>query len=92
VARGLGEAGVDGCFYWYGNNWHYFRQWDHFKCLASTGRLAIHDLDHCPDYSRVTLPRSDAIMSRAISMQIKLSWTEEELNQRIEKIRGVLAR
>jgi len=41
---------------------------------------------------KVRLPQSDALMSRTLSMQIKLSWTEEELKQRIEKIRGVLAR
>lgn len=92
VAKGLGEAGIDGCFYWYDNNWHYLRRWDHIKTLASAARLAIKGFDHCPDYTQVRLPRSDGIMSRALSMQIKLSWTEEQLEQRIEKIRGVLAR
>jgi hypothetical protein len=32
------------------------------------------------------LPRSDSIMSRTISIQIKLSWTKEELTDRIGKI------
>jgi 8-amino-3,8-dideoxy-alpha-D-manno-octulosonate transaminase len=91
VARGLGEAGVDGCFYWYDNNWHYLRQWDHFKTLASPAKLPVEDLDNSPDLKRVTLPRSDAVMGRAISMQIKLSWTEAELDRRIDKISGVLA-
>ena len=92
VAKDLSKAGIDGCFYWYDNNWHYFRRWDHIKALASAARLPIKDFDNCPDYMQVRLPRSDAIMSRAISMQIKVSWTEEQLKQRIEKIRGVLAR
>jgi 8-amino-3,8-dideoxy-alpha-D-manno-octulosonate transaminase len=91
VARGLGDAGVDGCFYWYDNNWHYFRLWDHFKTLASPARLPAEALTHRPDYSRVTLPRSDAVMGRAISIQIKLSWTADDLNQRIDRISGVLA-
>jgi 8-amino-3,8-dideoxy-alpha-D-manno-octulosonate transaminase len=92
VAKELDEAGIDGCFYWYDNNWHYLRQWDHIKGLGSAARLPIRDFAHCPDYSQVRLPRSDAVMGRTISMQIKLSWTEEQLTQRIEKIRGVLAR
>ncbi|MFO7600674.1 MAG: DegT/DnrJ/EryC1/StrS family aminotransferase [Candidatus Desulfacyla sp.] len=91
AAKKLGEAGIDGCFYWYDNNWHYFRRWDHFKTLASTARLAIMNYDNCPDYMQVRLPQSDAIMGRTLSMQIKLSWTENELNQRIDKIKGLFA-
>ena len=86
VAKGLGEAGVDGCFYWYDNNWHYIRQWDHIKTLRSAARLQVKLLEQCPDYERIKLPKSDAVMSRTLSMLIKLRWTEEELEQRIEKI------
>jgi len=90
VAEGLGQAGVDGCFYWYDNNWHYIRQWDHIKTLRSAAKLPVKLLEYCPDYDRLELPKSDAIMSRTLSMLIKLSWTEEEISQRIEKIVGVL--
>lgn len=86
TADNLGQAGVDACFYWYDNNWHYIRQWDHFKKLTSAAKLPIKILEYCPDYEKIQLPRSDSIMSRTISMLIKLSWTEDELNQRIEKI------
>jgi len=92
VAKGLAEAGVDGCFYWYDNNWHYIRRWDHIKTLATAARLPIRLLDHAPDYTRVKLPRSDALMSRTLSIQIKLSWKEEDLGQRIEKMRSVFSR
>jgi len=90
VAGALGQAGVDSCFYWYDNNWHYIRQWYHLKKLQSAAKLPIKLLERCPDYEKVELPRSDQIMSRTISMLIKLSWTEEELGQRIEKIVGVI--
>lgn len=90
VAEGFGQAGVDGCFYWYDNNWHFIRQWDHIKNFRSAAGLPVKLLEYCPDYNRVELPKSDAIMSRTISMLIKLSWTEEEISQRIEKIVGVL--
>jgi 8-amino-3,8-dideoxy-alpha-D-manno-octulosonate transaminase len=85
----LAQAGVDGCFYWYANNWHYIRQWDHLKKLTSAAPLPVELLENCPDYSRIELPQSDSVMKRMISMQIKLSWTEDDLNKRIQKIEGV---
>jgi 8-amino-3,8-dideoxy-alpha-D-manno-octulosonate transaminase len=90
IASDLGQAGVDGCFYWYANNWHYIRQWEHLKKLMSAAKLPLELLADCPDYEKIELPRSDSIMSRTISMLIKLSWTEEELMQRIEKMIRVL--
>jgi 8-amino-3,8-dideoxy-alpha-D-manno-octulosonate transaminase len=92
VAKSLGEAGVDGCFYWYDNNWHYLRNWDHFKKLKSPFRLPLHLAKDSPDYERIELPRSDSIMNRLISMQIKLSWTEEEISERVETMANVLKR
>jgi 8-amino-3,8-dideoxy-alpha-D-manno-octulosonate transaminase len=86
VAADLGRAGVDACFYWYDNNWHYIRQWKHLKQLTCAARLPITLLESCPDYEKIELPRSDSIIGRTISMLIKLSWTEDELQQRIEKI------
>ena len=90
IAGDLGSAGVDACFYWYDNNWHYLRKWDHLKKLKSAAKLPIRLLENYPDYEKVNLPQSDQIMSRTISMLIKLSWTEDELKQRIEKIVGVI--
>jgi 8-amino-3,8-dideoxy-alpha-D-manno-octulosonate transaminase len=89
AAASLENAGVDSCFYWYDNNWHYIRQWDHFKALKSPARLPITLIEALPEYEKMQFPRSDRIMGRNISMLIKLSWTKEELTQRIEKITGV---
>lgn len=86
----LAAAGVDGCFYWYANNWHYIRQWDHLKQLKGAARLPLQLFENRPDYSNVQLPRSDALMARTISMQIKLSWTEQEIEQRIQSMVRVL--
>jgi 8-amino-3,8-dideoxy-alpha-D-manno-octulosonate transaminase len=86
VARGLLQAGVDGCFYWYDNNWHYIRNWDHLKKLRSAARLPLALLPLYPDYEKVRLPRSDSIMKRTISILIKISWTQTELVHRIERI------
>jgi 8-amino-3,8-dideoxy-alpha-D-manno-octulosonate transaminase len=78
----LGDNGIDGCFYWYDNNWHYIRQWEHLKKLACAARPPVMQCENRPDYCSVFLPRSDAVMGRTISMLIKLSWSEEDVEQR----------
>jgi len=90
AAKALGQGGVDGCFYWYGNKWHYIKNWDHLKQLKSPAPLAAQFMEGRPDYSAISFPESDQIMGRLISMQIKLSWTQEEIAGRIEKMRKIL--
>ena len=84
AVKALAGAGVDGCFHWFDNNWHYLRQWDHFRGLKAAARLAVEALPNCPDLGAVSLPASDAIMQRTISMQIKLGWSPQQLEARIE--------
>ncbi|RCU50530.1 MULTISPECIES: DegT/DnrJ/EryC1/StrS family aminotransferase [Corallincola] len=91
INQKLAENGVDGCFYWYVNNWHYLKNWSHIQNLKSPAKLAIELLPERPDYTQVSTPKSDAIMSRTISMLIKLSWSEEEIAQRIENIKKAFA-
>lgn len=90
TAKALNGAGVDGCFYWYDNNWHYHRKWYHLKQMQAAADLPLTLSPHCPDYSRLDLPKSDAIMARTISMQIKLGWSGNQLEQRIDTMRKVL--
>jgi len=88
----LAAAGVDGCFYWYHNNWHYIRQWDHILGLKSAAPLPLTLFETRPDYENLDLAQSDSIMSRTISMLIKLSWTQDDIAQRIDKMTAVLSR
>ena len=90
AAAALNEAGADGTFYWYDNNWHYIRSWEHLKRLQCAARLPVALYDHCPDYAGIDLPRSDAIVARTVSMQIKLGWTEADLEKRVQTVRRVL--
>ncbi|HEV2172029.1 MAG TPA: aminotransferase class I/II-fold pyridoxal phosphate-dependent enzyme, partial [Nitrospira sp.] len=91
AAQALGASGVDGCFYWYDNNWHYHRKWDHIKTFASPGPLPIDRLGYGADLTKIALPQSDGIMSRTISMLIKLRWTQEQVRDRLERMKSVLA-
>jgi len=81
VAGALGAAGVDGCFYWYDNNWHYLRRWEHLKELRTAGKAPQRALDVVPDYASLDLEQSDRIVGRAISMLIKLSWQPDDLDR-----------
>ena len=86
----LADAGVPGCFYWYDNNWHYPRKWDHLKEMRTPGKSPLMLLDPPPDLSTMDIERSDRIMSRTISMLVKLSWTDEELDDIQDRIRTAL--
>lgn len=92
TAQALNKSGVDGCFYWYDNNWHYLRQWQHLKKMEVAAKLPIQVYDNAPDYSQIQLPASDAIMSRTICMLIKLSWSPADVEERITKIKDVLGK
>jgi 8-amino-3,8-dideoxy-alpha-D-manno-octulosonate transaminase len=89
--KALSSEGVDGCFHWFDNNWHYIKRWDHFHQMKVAARLPVQAAPNRPDYTSVSLPRSDTIIQRTISMQIKLGWTEEDLEQRIRKTCHVLS-
>ena len=91
AAKALAAAGVDGCFYWYDNNWHYHRQWQHFKTLASPSLLAAGKAGWLEQPGRIHVPRSDALMGRTICMLIKVGWSEADLRQRLDRMRSVLA-
>jgi len=77
VNKALKDGGIDVCFYWYDNNWHYYRKWNHLKELQASGDL--------PAYSFSDFSESDSYISRNISCLIKLGWTEEEMKQRAKK-------
>jgi 8-amino-3,8-dideoxy-alpha-D-manno-octulosonate transaminase len=90
AAGELASARVDGCFYWYDNNWHYHRKWDHIKQLRSPGELAVRRAGWSTGLPDLSMPRSDEIMGRTICMQIKLSWTRDHMAERLARMRSVL--
>ncbi len=91
AVTGLTDGGVDGCFYWYANNWHYYKSWDHFRDLKTPHPIPLQRLDQPMRYQNPSLPQSDDVMSRCISMLIKLSWSLEEAQERAEKMKVILS-
>jgi 8-amino-3,8-dideoxy-alpha-D-manno-octulosonate transaminase len=90
VHKALVQAGVDVCFYWYDNNWHYYRKWQHLTNLTSLGNLPKDLTENLPDYEKADFSKSDFWMGRTISSLVKLSWTEDEVRKRAELMTRVL--
>jgi len=89
VVSALAAEKVPAVFYWYANNWHYFKNWTHIQHMKGAAKLPIELVADRPDYTQVKTPKSDAIMSRTLSMLIQLSWTEEDIQQRIDAFANV---
>ena len=90
VHKSLGNEGVDGCFYWYDNNWHYYRKWEHLINLKSLGKLPQDIYNQLPDYSKSDFSKSDHWVGRNISCLIKLGWSEAEVKLRAQKMAGII--
>lgn len=84
--KALSDVGVDACFYWYDNNWHYYRKWDHLKDLKSLGPLSVEIKNSMPDYHKSDFSQSDHWVGRNISGLIKLGWSAEEVSERAKKM------
>lgn len=84
IAANLNKNGADGTFYWYQNNWHYMKKWQHFKTKETLYNLPFNE-DFNPD--SIKIEKSDEIMSKTLSMLIKLTWTDADLEKRIDAIK-----
>lgn len=87
--KAMGEAGVGGA-YWYDNMYHYIKQWQHLKDLKMPFRTVAHELGLPQDLKTLKLPKSDAVLSRLISFNIRVTWTEAELNAYLDKVEGAV--
>ena len=79
-----------GYAYWYDNNYHYFKNWNHIKNMKTAAKLAISLFETPQDYKTLQLPQSDSIVSRLISLQVRITWTAEELHILTDKIEKAL--
>lgn len=87
---GLQAAGIGGNFYWYDNNWHYIRKWQHLQSGSWMHRLYDDQKKQVLHYTNQAFPVSDAIMSRCISSSISLLWDEAQAQDRADKIAEIL--
>lgn len=87
VVAELREQGIlAGNFYWYDNNWHYIRKWDHLKNTVTLNALHPDLKQAIIDNTTKAFPASDAIMGRCISTAISLLWSDEQITEKGNKI------
>lgn len=79
-----------GNFYWYDNNWHYIRKWDHLKNAITLNALSPELKEKVILQANKNFATSDAIMSRCISTSISLLWTEQQIKEKGEKMVSVI--
>ncbi|MCA6446252.1 MAG: DegT/DnrJ/EryC1/StrS family aminotransferase, partial [Chitinophagaceae bacterium] len=60
------EGILAGNFYWYANNWHYIRKWDHLKQAITLNRISNEQEVALKALQHAEFPVSDAIMSRCV--------------------------
>lgn len=72
--------------YWYDNNYHYFKNWGHIKQMKTAAKLAISLFKPPQNYATLKIPASDKIMSRLVSIQIRITWTDNDIKILTEKI------
>ncbi len=88
--KALSQAGVDACFYWFTNNWHYINGWEHLRNLKSLGRLPSEIRDQIQDLNHTDFSKSDVWMGRTISSLIKLGWSETDVRARGEQMKQLI--
>jgi len=86
VAASFKENGLDVCFHYYDNGWHYIREWQHLKDLKTLYPLSKEVKDGMAYLNGKSFPQSDHYIGRNISCLIKLSWTEDEVKTRAAKM------
>jgi 8-amino-3,8-dideoxy-alpha-D-manno-octulosonate transaminase len=84
------EGILAGNFYWFDNNWHYIRKWDHLKNGASLHAISNEQRAALSGLQTKDLSASDAVMCRCISTAISLLWTEEQISEKGEKMAAVI--
>ena len=82
--------GIDVCFHYYDNNWHYIRKWEHLINQKSLVPLSKELIDGLSYLKYKTFEKSDHFIGRNISCLIKLSWTESEVIQRAKKMVSII--
>lgn len=79
-----------GNFYWFDNNWHYIRKWDHLKQATTLSGLNDAQQQALLQLQTQDFSVSDSVMGRCISTAIGLTWTAEQLEDKAAKMVAVL--
>ena len=90
VSEAFKQNGIDACFHYYDNNWHYILRWNHLKDLKSLYSISEEVKNGLKYLQTKTFDKSHHYIARNISCLIKLSWTEEEVRDRASKMGNII--
>ncbi len=79
-----------GNFYWYDNNWHYVRKWNHLKNSVTLNALHPDLKAAVMHHANKNFAESDAIMGRCVSTAIGLLWTDEQVKTKGEQMVNII--
>ncbi len=88
--KALSAAGVEACFYWFNNNWHYIHGWEHLTSAKAMGPLNSAIKDELAKLSSRDFSASDAWMGRNISSLVKVGWSKDQVAQRAQSMQRIL--
>ncbi|HEY8387234.1 MAG TPA: DegT/DnrJ/EryC1/StrS family aminotransferase [Parasegetibacter sp.] len=87
VVAKLKEKGIlAGNFYWFDNNWHYIRKWDHLKQGKTLNALHPEHKNAVLHHARKDFTSSDQLLNRCVSTSISLGWSEEQTREKGMKL------
>lgn len=92
VSADFKSEGIDVCFHYYDNSWHYVRKWEHLKEAKSLYPLPESIKQGLSNISKQDFSQSDHFIGRNISCLIKIGWTEEEVKLRALKMTEIINR
>ncbi len=90
VSNAFKENGIDVCWNYYNNNWHYIRAWHHLKDMKSLFPISQEVKEGLAYLKTKDFSMSDHYIGRNISCLIKLSWTEDEVKERAQKMATII--
>jgi len=88
--RNEGLGTYTGIQYWWDNQYHYIRNWEHIRSLKTPMKTVAHLLGTPQDYENLDIPQSNNLISRLISLVVKINWSEEDLKKMQEIIQKAL--
>lgn len=90
VAAAFKAEGIDACFHYYDNNWHYVRKWQHLLEAKSLFPLSAELKSGLAKLNPQAFKQSDDFIGRNLSCLIKLGWTETQVQERAVKMAEII--
>jgi 8-amino-3,8-dideoxy-alpha-D-manno-octulosonate transaminase len=88
----MNKTGLDHCFYWFENQWHYLRSWEHLFELKSLNLLPKPTYEKWKEENKRDFSSSDSIMERTLSVLIKINWSPQEVESMAQTLKLIITK